>query len=93
MAAEKTQRKQRTRIGADALNHRRILKESFPTTGKVRVPQAAAYIGIGISTFWAYVDDGRVKPPVKFGARVSVWDAEYIRELAANGIPAKAAAA
>ena len=83
------QHKTRTKPTADALGYRRILKEAFPETGKVRVPQIAAHLGIGASTWWLYVKEGRVLPPVKFGARVSVWDAEYIRDLAANGIPAK----
>lgn len=85
-------KKPRTKPTADSLGYRRVLKEAFPSAGKVRVPQAAAYLGIGASTFWLYVKEGRVNQPVRYGARLSVWDAEYIRELAANGIPAKAAA-
>lgn len=74
---------------AEKLLHKKNLKESFPSAGKVRAPQAAAYLGFAISTFWAFVADGRIDAPTKFGARVSVWDADYIRQLAANGIPAK----
>lgn len=85
--------KTRNKPSVDALEQRKILKESFPSTGKVRVPQIAAFLGVGISTFWKYADDGRIKPPVKYGARVSVWDAEYIRDLADKGIPAKQQAA
>ena len=59
----------------------------FPHEGKVRAKQIALYLGIGISTLWLYVKQHRIKRPMRFGARVSVWDAEYIRELAANGIP------
>ena len=87
MANEAKQRKPRTRPGADAEEYRSILKSSFPTSGKTRAPQNAAYLGIGVSTFWKYVADGRIHPPVKYGKRVSVWDAIYIRELAENGIP------
>lgn len=85
------QNKTRTKPTADALSYRKILKEAFPETGKVRVPQIAAHLGIGASTWWLYAKEGRVLPPVKFGARVSVWDAEYIRDLADKGIPAKPA--
>ena len=81
--------KTRNKPSVGALEQRKILKESFPSTGKVRVPQIAAFLGVGISTFWKYSDDGRIKPPVKYGARVSVWDAEYIRDLADKGIPVK----
>ena len=85
--------KTRNKPTADALGYRRALTEAFPRTGKVRVPQIAAHLGIGQSTWWLYVKDGRVLPPVKYGARVSVWDADYVRGLADSGIPAKAAAA
>ncbi|MEZ5453066.1 MAG: hypothetical protein R3E93_09695, partial [Thiothrix sp.] len=82
--------KTRTPPNAEALARRKILKDSFPETGKVRVPQIAAYLGIGASTLWLYVSQGRIQQPVKFGARVSVWDAAYIRQLADTGIPPKA---
>jgi len=72
---------------------RQALAESMPNTGKVRANQCAAYLNIGLSTFWAMVYDGRISKPVKYGTRMSVWDAEYIRDLAANGIPAKGEAA
>jgi predicted DNA-binding transcriptional regulator AlpA len=85
--------KTRTKPTADALGYRRALTEAFPCAGKVRVPQIAANLGIGQSTWWLYVKEERVLPPVKYGARVSVWDAEYIRQLADSGIPTKAAAA
>lgn len=59
----------------------------FPLEGKVRAKQAAPFLGIGISTLWLYISQGRIKKPMRYGARVSVFDATYIRELAENGIP------
>lgn len=82
--------KTRTKPTADALGYRRVLKEAFPDSGKVRVPQIAAHLGIGTSTWWLYVKQGRVLPPVKYGVRVAVWDAAYISQLADTGIPPKA---
>lgn len=64
--------------------------EPFPFEGKVRAKQSARHLAIGLSTFWLYVKQGRISPPMRFGARVSVWDASYIRELSQNGIPAPA---
>jgi predicted DNA-binding transcriptional regulator AlpA len=64
----------------------------FPTEGKVRAKQAAPFLGIGVSTFWLYVKQGRVIRPTRYGKRVSVWDAQYIRDLAVNGIPEQEAA-
>ena len=63
--------------------------EFFPYEGKVRAKQAARHLAIGISTFWLYVKQGRINKPMRYGPRVSVWDAQYIRELAENGIPEK----
>ncbi|PIE01442.1 MAG: transcriptional regulator [Thiothrix nivea] len=61
----------------------------FPHEGKVRAKQAAPFLGIGKSTFWAYVKEGRICQPMRYGPRVSVWSAEYIRQLAETGIPDK----
>jgi len=58
----------------------------FPKTGNVRAKQSAQHLSIGISTFWLWVKEGKIKPPTKHGARVSVWSAEYIRDLAQNGV-------
>lgn len=61
--------------------------EFFPHEGKVRAKQAAPHLAIAISTFWLYVKQGRIQKPMRYGKRVSVWDAAYIRDLAENGIP------
>lgn len=87
--ADKTNGKYIKPTKAQRLADKKVLKEAFPEMGKVRVPQIAAHLGIGASTWWLWVKEGRVLQPVKYGARVAVWDAEYIRELAANGIPVK----
>ena len=55
--------------------------------GNIRAREAADYLSIGLSTYWLWVKQGRIKKPIKFGSRISVWSAEYIRELAKNGIP------
>lgn len=64
--------------------------KGFPLEGLVRAKQAASFLGIGLSTFWKYASKEcqQIKPPRKMGSRISVWDAEYIRELKENGIPA-----
>ena len=58
----------------------------FPQSGNIRPKDSAKYLSIGISTFYLYIKQGRIKPPTKHGARISVHSAEYIRELAENGI-------
>lgn len=61
--------------------------QPFPVEGKVRARQAASFLSIGLSTWWLYVRQRRVKKPTKYGRQVSAWDASYIRELAKDGIP------
>jgi predicted DNA-binding transcriptional regulator AlpA len=75
------------------IKQRQELASTFPIDGNVRAKQSAAFLGIGLSTFNKYVAEGRIRKPIKFGHRVSVWDAKYIRELAKNGIPAQREAA
>ena len=56
-------------------------------SGNISAKQASKYLSIGISTYWLYVKNGRIKKPIKHGARISVWQASYIKELSQNGIP------
>lgn len=58
----------------------------FPQSGNVRAKASAEYLGIGESTFWLKVKEGKIKKPIKLGPRISTWEAEYIRDLAKNGI-------
>jgi predicted DNA-binding transcriptional regulator AlpA len=69
------------------LYFKKIAAEAFPSVGNVRARQSAAYLGIGLSTFWLYVEQGRIQKPTKYGVRLSVWDAEYIHQLKREGIP------
>ena len=64
-------------------NHEEL---EFPQSGNVRAKASAKYLSIGLSTFWLYIKQGKIKPPTKHGARISVWKAEYIRDLAENGV-------
>lgn len=66
--------------------HRQLLANTFPEAGKTRPAQNAAFLGIGLSTYWKYVAEGRIQQ-VKISPRIAVTDAKYIRELAENGIP------
>lgn len=59
---------------------------NFPEQGNIRPKESAKYLSIGISTFYLYIKQGRIKPPTKHGSRISVHSAEYIRKLAEDGI-------
>jgi len=60
---------------------------TFPTEGNVRAAENSLFLGVCKSAFWRYVAEGRIKKPLKLTPRVSVWDAKYIRRLAAEGLP------
>lgn len=51
----------------------------------LRANQCAVQLGIGLSTWWRWVQQGRVKRPEKLSARVSVWRSSYIAQLQ-NGL-------
>ncbi len=47
----------------------------------LRANQCAIQLGIGLSTWWRWVQQGKVKRPEKLSARVSVWRSSYIAQL------------
>ncbi len=62
--------------------------QTFPTTGFVRLKQILSPRGpvpVSKSTWWAGVRDGRFPKPLNLGARVTVWRAEDIATLIAEG--------
>ena len=62
---------------------------AFPETGFLRIRQILAPAGpipVSKSTWWAGVKDGRFPKPFKLGSRVTVWRAEDIRQLMAEGV-------
>lgn len=56
--------------------------QDFPNTGFTRAKQNAKFLGIGLSTWWLWVREGRTPKPIKLGARTTVWRAEDIHKLA-----------
>lgn len=65
------------------------IQSPLPQTGFVRLKQILAPAGpipVSKSTWWAGVKDGRFPTPLKLGARVTVWRAEDIHALIADGV-------
>lgn len=56
----------------------------LPPEGFVRVAVVIKVMGIGRTTWWRGVRDGRFPKPVKLGPRTSAWRVEDIRALIAN---------
>jgi predicted DNA-binding transcriptional regulator AlpA len=53
----------------------------FPNTGYVRAKQNAKFFGIGLSTWWLWVREGKAPPGIKLSSRTTVWKAEAIHRL------------
>lgn len=43
------------------------------TPEHMRPKACAAYLGIGISTFWRWVQQGRIPQGIRLSARATVW--------------------
>ena len=48
----------------------------LPTEGFVRLPVVVRVMGIGRTTWWVGVKNGRFPKPVKLGPRTSAWRVE-----------------
>jgi len=63
--------------------------EALPETGLLRAKQIHRIFGIGLSTWWLWVKEGRAPKGIHLGSRTTVWRAEDIRalleELSAEG--------
>ena len=57
---------------------------TLPPEGFVRLPIILKILGIGKSSFWNGIREGRFPAPVKLGPRTSVWRVEDIRALIAK---------
>ncbi len=44
----------------------------------LRAKDAASFIGIGVSTFWRWVKDGKIPEGTKLSTRCTVW---HVRDL------------
>ncbi|MCC8108175.1 MAG: AlpA family phage regulatory protein [Planctomycetes bacterium] len=57
---------------------------TLPTEGFVRLPVVLGVLGIGKTSFWRGIHDGRYPHPVKLGPRTSAWRVEDIRAVIAK---------
>lgn len=60
------------------------LYDDLPKTGLLRDKQIHPFFGIGRSTWWKWVREGKAPPGIKLGNRTTVWRAEDVRDLLAS---------
>ena len=55
----------------------------FPTDpdAYARAADCARFCSVGLSTWWRWVNEGKVVRPQKLGVRTSVWTAGYVRKI------------
>lgn len=56
----------------------------LPQEGFVRLPVIIKLLGIGKTSWWCGIKEGRFPKPVKLGPRTSAWRVEDIRALFAS---------
>lgn len=56
----------------------------LPSEGFVRLPAVLKVLGIGKTSLWRGINQGRFPRPLKLGPRTSVWRVEEIRAVIAN---------
>lgn len=49
--------------------------------GAIRAKSAAAFLGIGESTFWRWVKEGRIPKGTRLSARATVWKREDLEQF------------
>ena len=64
--------------------HKRNFPSTLPSEGFVRLPVVLHVLGIGKTSFWKGIQNGRFPKPVKIGARIAAWKVEDIRSLIAD---------
>lgn len=63
---------------------RKNMAPILPPEGFVRLPVVLQVLGIGKTSFWQGIKEGRYPKPVKLGIRVAAWRVEDIRGLIAS---------
>ena len=58
-----------------------ISLSEIPLNGFVRAKQILRFFGIGLSTWWLWVKQGRAPQGIRLGSRTTVWRAEDIHDL------------
>jgi len=55
-----------------------------PREGFIRTPQLLFLLGVGKTTLWEGIKDGRFPKPTKLGPRINVWRAAEIYSFLEN---------
>lgn len=57
------------------------MQTSTPSNKSLRAKEAAAFLGIGKSTFWRWVQEGRIPEGIKLSPRATVWTVETLEHF------------
>lgn len=57
------------------------ITEQVQNVGALRAKDAAKFLGVGISTFWRWAQQGKVPPGIRLSARCTVWRREALEKV------------
>lgn len=66
------------------IQRRPAQSQGLPQCGFIRAKRFAAVLDIGESTLWKWAAEHRIPQPIKLSPRITVWDAEIVREWMAK---------
>lgn len=55
--------------------------QMLPTAKVLRAKQASEYLGVAKSTFWRWVQDGKISKGKRIGSRCTLWRVEDLDEF------------
>jgi predicted DNA-binding transcriptional regulator AlpA len=55
--------------------------QSNEVPGVMRAKAAAAFLGIGLSTFWRWAAEGKIPRGLRLSARCTVWKREELEKV------------
>jgi len=58
-----------------------MLQPQAGKTGVMRAKAGAAFLGIGVSTFWKWHSEGKIPPGIRLSARCTVWRREALESV------------
>lgn len=61
-------------------NHLNTLQSINPDA-MYRASECARYFAVGLSTWWAWSNTGKVQRGIKLGPKITVWEGAYLLKL------------
>ncbi len=57
------------------------MQQTNTSQGVLRAKAGAAFLGIGLSTFWKWHAEGKIPPGIRLSTRCTVWRREVLERV------------